>query len=145
MILPPLLAVMASQLFAGWSSDRLRERRLHTVIPTLIGGAAVALVPATRRQLAMTIACFMLLMAGIKALQPAFWALPNLLLTESAAAGSIGLINSVGNLGGALGPSVLGAVKTHFHSFVPGIYLECGLMFVSAGIVTARGVGTQGG
>ena len=42
---------------------------------------------------------------GLKAYMPAFWALPSLILTESAAAGSIGLINSVGNLGGFVGPS----------------------------------------
>ena len=39
-------------------------------------------------------------MTGLKAYLPAFWSLPTLFLTESAAAGSIGLINSVGNLGG---------------------------------------------
>jgi ACS family tartrate transporter-like MFS transporter len=139
-ILPPALA-LGTQLFAGWSSDRTRERRLHTVIPTAIGGAALALVPLTHGRLMLTVACFMLLFGGIKALQPGFWSLPNLLLTESAAAGSIGFINSVGNLGGALGPYVLGDLKTRTQSFVPGIYLLCALMFISAAIILFLGLG----
>ena len=139
-ILPPLLALF-SQLFVGWNSDRTRERRLHAVIPTVIGGAALALVPITQGRLMLTIACFMLLYAGIKALQPAFWSLPNILLTEAAAAGSIGFINSVGNLGGALGPYILGDLKERTHSFVPGIYGLCALMFVSAAVIFFLGLG----
>ncbi len=141
-ILPPLLALVC-QLFVGWNSDRTRERRMHAVIPTAIGATALALVPITHGHLALTVACFMILFAGIKALQPAFWALPNLLLTESAAAGSIGLINSVGNLGGALGPYVLGDLKTRTQSFVPGIYALCAMMFVSAAIVFMLGLGRK--
>jgi ACS family tartrate transporter-like MFS transporter len=139
-ILPPLLALF-SQLFVGWNSDRTRERRLHTVIPTILGGVALALVPLTHGRLALTIGCFMLLFGGIKALQPSFWSLPNLLLTESAAAGSIGFINSVGNLGGALGPYVLGDLKTRTQSFVPGIYLLAAMMFIAAAIIYLLGLG----
>jgi ACS family tartrate transporter-like MFS transporter len=141
-LLPPLLALIA-QLFAGWSSDRLRERRMHSVIPIVLGGAALALVPITHGRLMLTVGCFMILFGGIKALQPAFWSLPNLLLTEAAAAGSIGFINSVGNLGGALGPYVLGDLKTRTNSFVPAIYLLCALMFLAAAILFWLGLGRR--
>jgi hypothetical protein len=39
---------------------------------------------------------------------PCFWALPTSFLSGAAAAGGIALINSVANLGGLLGPSILG-------------------------------------
>ena len=39
---------------------------------------------------------------------PTFWALPTAMLTGSAAAGGIALINAVGNLGGFLGPYLMG-------------------------------------
>ena len=139
-ILPPLLA-LGAQLFVGWNSDRTRERRLHAVIPTILGGVALALVPLTHGRLMLTVGCFMLLFGGIKALQPAFWSLPNLLLTESAAAGSIGFINSVGNLGGALGPYILGDLKTRTQTFEPAIYLLAALMFVAAAIIYLLGLG----
>ncbi len=139
-LLPPALA-LASQLFVGWSSDHMRERRLHAVIPIIIGGVALGLVPLTHGHLMLTVACFMLLFAGIKGLQPAFWSMPNILLTEVAAAGSIGFINSVGNLGGAVGPYVLGAVRTRTQSFEPGIYGLSFLMLGAAVILFLLGLG----
>ena len=139
-ILPPSLA-LASQLFVGWNSDRTRERRLHAVVPMLLGMIALGLSPLTRGHLAVTIVCFMATAAGIKAYQPAFWSLPSLFLTETAAAGSIGLINSVGNLGGYLGPSVLGVVEKHTGSFAGGIYFLCLSMTACVAIIFFLGLG----
>jgi ACS family tartrate transporter-like MFS transporter len=142
LILPPVLA-LASQLAVGWNSDRTRERRLHAVVPITVGMAGLALVPLTRGHLPLTIAAFMLIVAGIKAYQPAFWSLPSLFLTDVAAAGSIGLINSIGNLGGFLGPTVLGGVEHLTGSFVGGIYYLSASMAVCAAIIFAIGIGRR--
>ena len=123
-IIPPL-GGLAGQLLVGWSSDRTGERRLHGSVPIYVGRAGarwcavdprLALVQraAGPGRLAVHLA-----LAGLKAYMPAFWAMPSLILTEAAAAGSIGLINSVGNLGGFVGPFVLGYVENMTHSFVP--------------------------
>lgn len=141
-ILPPILA-LASQIAVGWNSDRTRERRLHAVVPITLGMAGLALVPLTRGNLPLTIAVFMLIVAGIKAYQPAFWSLPNLFLTDVAAAGSIGLINSIGNLGGFFGPTVLGGVENLTGSFVGGIYYLAASMGVCAVIIFTLGVGRR--
>lgn len=133
-ILPPLLA-LAGQLFAGWNSDRTKERRFHVVVPIALGALALALAPLTQGRLSLTVGCFMLAFVGFKAYMPAFWSLPNLFLTEAAAAGSIGLINSIGNLGGYLGPKVMGKVQTVTGSFVGGIYFLCVSMALSAVII----------
>src|SRR5437762_1517469 len=133
-ILPPVLA-LAGQLFVGWNSDRTKERRFHVVVPIALGALALALAPLTQGKLFLTITCFMLTFAGFKAYMPAFWSLPNLFLAEAAAAGSIGLINSIGNLGGFLGPYVLGKVQTLTGSFVGGIYFLCVSMTLSAMII----------
>jgi len=133
-ILPPMLA-LAGQMFVGWNSDRTKERRFHVVVPIALGALALALAPLTQGQLFLTITCFMLAFAGFKAYMPAFWALPNLFLVEAAAAGSIGLINSIGNLGGFLGPYVLGKAQTVTGSFVGGIYFLCVSMTLSATII----------
>jgi len=141
-LLPPMIA-LPGQLLVGWSSDRQKERRFHTFIPIVIGAGALVLAPVTRGHLALTIACFMIGFAGIKSYQPAFWALPSLFLTGTAAAGSIGLINSVGNLGGFLGPTVLGRIKTETGSFDDGIYFLSALMMVSAVIILRLGLGKK--
>jgi ACS family tartrate transporter-like MFS transporter len=139
-LLPPILA-LCGQLFVGWNSDRTKERRYHAVVPIVIGAVALGLAPLTQGNIALTIACFMVAAAGIKAYQPAFWSLPSLFLTSTAAAGSIGLINSIGNLGGFLGPRVLGYVKTHTGSFAGGVYLLAGGMLITATILFFLGLG----
>ncbi|HZP60854.1 MAG TPA: MFS transporter [Opitutaceae bacterium] len=141
-LLPPLVA-LPGQLLVGWSSDRQKERRFHTFIPIVIGASALVLAPVTRGHLPLTVACFMVGFAGIKSYQPAFWSLPSLFLTGTAAAGSIGLINSVGNLGGFLGPTVLGRIKTETGSFDDGVYFLSALMMVSAIIILRLGLGKK--
>jgi MFS transporter, ACS family, tartrate transporter len=52
---------------------------------------------------------------------PAFWPLPIAMLTGSAAAGGIALINAVGNLGVFFGPYAMGLVKDATGSFTIGL------------------------
>lgn len=139
-ILPPCLA-LGSQLFVGWNSDRTKERRWHAAICIMMGLTALALAPLTHGYLALTIGCFMLAVAGLKGYQPAFWSLPSLFLAETAAAASIGLINSVGNLGGFLGPTVLGAVQKANDSFAGGLYFLAGCMALNVIIILSLGIG----
>jgi len=141
-ILPPCVA-LAGQLFVGWNSDRTKERRCHAVIPIIFGLTALALAPLTQGHLALTIICFMVAAGGVKAYQPAFWSLPSSFLTQAAAAGSIGFINSVGNLGGFFGPTVLGGVEKLTGSFVGGIYYLCVSMMVCATIIFFLGLGRR--
>ena len=74
---------------------------------------------------------------------PAFWSLPSLFLAEAAAAGSIGLINSVGNLGGLAGPTLMGWVKTTTGSFDNGFYVLCCSMLISSSIIFFLGLGSK--
>jgi ACS family tartrate transporter-like MFS transporter len=141
-ILPPLMALVG-QLVVGWNSDRTKERRLHAILPIVAGALALALAPLTRGHLALTVICFMVAVTGFKAYLPAFWTMPNLFLTHAAAAGSIGLINSIGNLGGQLGPYVLGKVETVTGSFVGGLYFLAGSMLASATLIYLLGLGRK--
>jgi ACS family tartrate transporter-like MFS transporter len=145
-IIPPL-GGLAGQLLVGWSSDRTGERRLHGSLPIYVGAVALGcsvLIPASlsfNARLALAVGLFTVALMGLKSYMPAFWALPSLLLTEAAAAGSIGLINSVGNLGGFVGPFVLGFVENRTHSFAPGLVYLCVSMVISATIILTLGLG----
>ncbi|CAF3720885.1 unnamed protein product [Rotaria socialis] len=76
---------------------------------------------------------------GTKAYLPAFWSLPSLFLSESAAAGSIGFINSIGNLGGAVGPIILGVFKDRTGSFFLGILsLSISMCFTAVIVMILR-------
>jgi ACS family tartrate transporter-like MFS transporter len=141
-MLPPCLALM-SQLFVGWNSDRTKERRYHAVVSLTIALVALGLAPLTHGHLPLTMVCFMFAAAGIKGYQPAFWSLPSLFLTEMAAAASIGLINSIGNLGGYLGPTIMGEVKTRTGSFEGALYFLCFALTVCASIIFSLGIGKK--
>jgi MFS transporter, ACS family, tartrate transporter len=146
-VLIPPIGGLVGQLLVGWSSDRTGERRLHGCVPIYLGAAALGatlLIPPSltlQWRLTFAVTLFAVALLGLKAYMPAFWALPNLILTEAAAAGGIGLINSVGNLGGFVGPSLLGSIETQTHSFLPGLLYLCVSMVISATIILTLGLG----
>jgi ACS family tartrate transporter-like MFS transporter len=142
-LLAPALGSLLGQRFIGWSSDRTHERRLHTALPIYLGALALSCTLLGRHPLALMMVLFTLAATGLKAYLPAFWTLPNLFLAEAAAAGSIGLINSVGNLGGFVGPKVLGWVEKKTGSFVPGILFLCVSITISATLVIFLGLGRR--
>jgi ACS family tartrate transporter-like MFS transporter len=76
---------------------------------------------------------------------PAFWALPSLFMTNVAAAGSIGLINSFGNLGGFVGPMLLGSIKESTRSYDAGLYALAGLSGMSVLLLLALPLKTSKG
>lgn len=144
-VLPPLGSLIG-QLFVGWNSDRTGERRFHTVLPMYLGAASLALlavVPAP--PLALALGLFFLALTGLKAYLPPFWSLPSLFLAESAAAGSIGFINSVGNLGGFAGSWILGRVDRLTGSFRGGLTILAVSIAAAATIILLLGVGRRAG
>ena len=141
LIIIPAIGALIGQCLVGWNSDRTRERRWHASLPIVMGAAALVLVPGTKGTLWLTITLFTFAMIGMKAYLPAFWALPSLFLTESAAAVSIGLINSCGNLGGAVGPSVLGVVKQATGAYRYGLWFLSVSVILSALIIVSLGIG----
>jgi ACS family tartrate transporter-like MFS transporter len=143
MIVIPPMGSLLGQILVGWNSDRMGERRLHAALPIYVGASALLLTMFSRGNLWLTVAMFTFVMMGLKAYLPAFWTLPSLFLTESAAAGSIGFINSIGNLGGQVGPAVLGWIKHRTGMFEPGIVILGTSMMISATIILSLGLGKR--
>jgi hypothetical protein len=76
-----------------------------------------------------------LTLTGMKCMLPTFWTLPPSFLSGAAAAGGIALINSVANLGGMLGPRIIGRVKTATGSFTLGYLVMAASLFVGGLLV----------
>ncbi|CAF0781605.1 unnamed protein product [Adineta ricciae] len=134
LMIPPLGALIG-MLIIGFSSDRTKERRFHAAVPILIGATAFGLTLIRNQPLATIIILFTAVNIGTKAYLPAFWSLPSLFLSQAAAAGSIGFINSVGNIGGGVGPIILGVLKDRTGSFSLGILLLSISMGLTAVII----------
>ena len=73
----------------------------------------------------------------MKSMLPTFWTLPSSFLVGPAAAGGIALINSVANLGGMLGPRIIGQVKTETGSFTLGYLIMAATLLIGGVLVLA--------
>ena len=76
---------------------------------------------------------------SLEASRPLFWALPSMRLSCGAAAAGIALINSVGNLGGIIGPVAVGWAKDTTQSFAGGLYFIAIVTALAAILVVATG------
>ena len=116
----------------GWLADRTQGLRRMLVVATLV---ISALGLAGAGWLGPTYAAVALIAFanfGIYGLKGPFWPLPSMFLTGTAAASGIALINSVGNLGGFVGPTILGTVKDATHSYSIALYVLAGFAAVAA-------------
>jgi len=125
----PSLVGLAAMILVSRSSDRTLERRYHVAIPALVTGTALVLLGTTPSAF-FSVALLCLLAAGVFSCLSPFWALPGEFLTGYSAAAGIALINSVGNLGGFVGPAAIG-----FISLSAGLALSGIPMFLSAALV----------
>ncbi|MFN0123460.1 MAG: MFS transporter [Blastocatellia bacterium] len=103
------------------NSDQTGERRLHTATPMLMAAVALALSIWLGSNLAFFMILFIIVGIGVHAYLPVFWTWPSVWLTASASAAAIGLINSVGNLGGFVGPYVVGWLQKSTGSYAAGM------------------------
>jgi ACS family tartrate transporter-like MFS transporter len=133
----PYVAGFIVQQLNGWHSDHIRERRWHAAAPLLVSGVFLLLSIQLGSSLALSTFFFTLVGGAYYGFHPAFWAVPTEFLSESAAAACIGLINSVGNLGGFVGPFVVGYLLTRSHSFNAGLWYLVGSFFVSGILMLA--------
>jgi predicted MFS family arabinose efflux permease len=121
----------------GWHSDKSGERRLHAVIPLLIAGSMYGSLIAARHNIGLAI-LFLLLGSGfLIALYPVLVSVPTLIFSESAAAATLALINSIGQLGGFAGPYVIGLLNDRTHSltasfgFIALVYIAAASLILS--------------
>src|SRR5438067_8960485 len=91
--LPYCVGLMAI-ILVGWSSDRTGERRLHAALCIMVASAGLLFSALAQNIPLMLISMFCLAAAGMYGYLPAFWSLPSSFLTGTAAAASVGLINS---------------------------------------------------
>jgi ACS family tartrate transporter-like MFS transporter len=115
----PYVAVLFAMLINGWHSDRTGERRWHTAIPLIFSATAFLLTILFGSHFWVAFAC-LTVASMANAFLPAFWPMPSAFLGESAAAASIGLINSIGNLGSLATPWVIGYFLDRTQSFTGG-------------------------
>jgi MFS transporter, ACS family, tartrate transporter len=131
----PFLASWPAMLLLSWSSDRTGERRWHTAAAYVALAAGLAGSVWAGDRIALGMIMFSLAGIGINARLPAFWTLPAALLGGATAAASIGAINCIGNLGGLVGPYLLGVLSTTTGSYTSGIWYLTGASVLAAVVI----------
>src|SRR6185369_968160 len=110
-----------SMLAWGWYSDRTGERRWNLFWACLLSSVGLVIAGATMGSwwslVGMCIAT-----AGFYGTKGPFWSMPSMLLTGTAADAGIAWINSIGNVGGAVGPALVGWIKDFTGSYSGGLY-----------------------
>jgi MFS transporter, ACS family, tartrate transporter len=131
LVMIPHLVGGVAMVLVSLSSDRRLERRYHTGIPVLLGGVALLLMGVFHSTFAL-IPLLSLLAVAAYAWTGPFFALPSEFLTGSAAAAGIALINSIGNLGGFVGPYTMGVMSRWTGGVYGGLVLMGIPMLLSA-------------
>jgi ACS family tartrate transporter-like MFS transporter len=122
----------------GARSDRSGERIWHVALPLFLGGAAFAWSAFTG-PLWLTMVALTFATLGIFAAIGTFWSLPTAILTGTGAAAGLALVNSMGNLGGLAGPSIVGVIRAETGSFTAALLFLAGALFAGAVIALLFG------
>lgn len=127
----PAVFAVAAMIFWARNSDRTGERTWHVVGACLLAAAGLAFATGATTVVAVLLA-LTLVNIGISASKPPLWSMPTMFLSGPAAAAGIATINSIGNLGGFVGPSMIGWIHDTTGSFAGGLYFVAGLLVISA-------------
>jgi MFS transporter, ACS family, tartrate transporter len=132
----PYVAGLMAMLINGWHSDKTQERRWHSAVPLFIAAAAlfglIALPASTR----ILVTLFTML-CTVWGFLPVFWAMPTEILSESAAAAGVGMVNAVASVAGFAGPFAFGYLNSRTGSYSSGLMLMM-LCAMASGLLVLR-------
>ena len=139
----PMMAALVVQLIISKTATLTGDKVWHVAGALTVGAVGLALSPfASNLVLALVLVCMSAI--GIHAAMGVWWTIPTTFLTGPAAAGSIALINSCGNVGGWVGPNMMAWIKVNTGSFDVGYYIMGGAMLLAAILVLTIQYGFTG-
>ena len=118
--IPYLFASIGMIVWARYV-DHTGHRLVNLAIACLLGGVGL-LAPILSGSLTLALIGFSVALIGVSAARAVFWTVPTRFLTGVAAAGGLAFINAFGNIGGAVGPAVVGWLKDETGSYAGGLY-----------------------
>ena len=120
-----------------WSrrSDRLKERKKHTILPYLFAAAGWMLASATDHSLIQLLGIIMASTGSFTAMA-IFWTTPDRVISLQSRAVALAVINAIGNVGSAVSPLLIGILRDATGSFSSGLWFVAGLLVVGALVLT---------
>jgi ACS family tartrate transporter-like MFS transporter len=135
----PFVVALVGMVLIGRHSDRTGERKGHVAACAMTGAIGLVLAAGFHDSVPLIVFSFALSQLGQRSVQGVFWAIPPMVLGGTAAAAGIALINSVGNLGGFVGPTVMGWLRGVTGAYSAGLLvLAAALVFEAVLVMTLR-------
>lgn len=130
----PQVCTIVAMIWWSKRSDRLKERKIHTLLPYLFAAAGWVLT-ATGANAALQFLGIIMASSGAFAAMVIFWTTPDQFISLRARAVGIAVINATGMTGAALGPLLMGLMKDATGNFNAGIYMVAGFLVLGAIII----------
>jgi MFS family permease len=132
----PYIGSMIGMYAIGRMSDNSGKRKRFVIIPLLGLALSLLLSVMFKNEIWLSFSCLVLAGAFLQAAAPVFWTIPPLLFTASVAGAARGAINALGNLGGFLGPFLMGWLEDVFAGTDYGVLALVAFLVISAVITT---------
>ena len=132
----PFTAALVAMVLVGRHSDRTGERKFHVAACASVAAVGLFLAAASQHSIWLLVLSFTLSQMGQRSVMSVFWAIPPIFLGGIGAAAGIGLINSIGNLGGWFGPSMMGWLRDATGGYVGGLLVLAGVLIAEAIVVS---------
>jgi MFS family permease len=128
----PYAVTVVGMILLSRHSDRTGERRMHYVLNVTAGGLGLILSGVFAAHPVLAILFLSVGTLGVIGSMPLFWPIPSAFLAGTAAAAGIGMVNSIGNLGGYVGPNVPIWVKHLSTDPSAALYVIAAALFLGA-------------
>jgi MFS family permease len=128
----PYGVAVIGMILLSMHSDKTGERRLHYVFNVTAGAIGLILSGIFASNPTLAIIFLSIGTLGVIGSMPLFWPLPSAFLAGTAAAAGIGIVNSVGNLGGYFGPNIPIWAKLFSSNRSAALYIIAGILMVGA-------------
>jgi len=128
----PYAVAVVGMILLSWHSDRTGERRMHYVLNVTAGGLGLILSGLFAAHPVLAMIFLSVGTLGVIGSMPLFWPIPSAFLAGTAAAAGIGMVNSIGNLGGYVGPNVPVWVKRISADPSAALYVIAAALFLGA-------------
>jgi len=140
----PFVCALIGMILIGRHSDRTGERKGHVAACALTAATGLIVGAAFTDNLPLLVLSFAFSQVGQRSVMSVFWSIPPLVLGGAGAAAGIALINAVGNLGGFVGPSVMGWLRQETGGYGGGMLVLASGLIVAAGLVMTLKLPAEG-
>jgi MFS transporter, ACS family, tartrate transporter len=131
----PFVAALGAMVLVGRLSDRTGERRLIVAGCAIVNAVGLLIAAGFPHQMWMLVLGFALSQMALRSMAGVFWAMPSQLLSGTAAAAGIAVINALGNLGGFIGPTLIGGLHDMTGGYTGGLLALTGVLMAEALLV----------